>query len=163
MPVVSNTSPILNLAIIGKLDLLRQQFEKVLIPQAVLDELRVEEELPGSGTIRNVLNSGWIIAQTVDNISLVKALQRNLDKGESEAIALAVQVNASKVLLDEREGRSVGKSLELNVTDILGVLCRAKEQGIKISLREAMDDLRSKAGFWINESLIAEILSLSDE
>jgi predicted nucleic acid-binding protein len=47
MPVVSNTSPILNLAIIGRLDLLRQQFSEVLIPPMVLQELKVDTELPG--------------------------------------------------------------------------------------------------------------------
>ncbi|OBQ45499.1 MAG: nucleic acid-binding protein, partial [Aphanizomenon flos-aquae WA102] len=52
MPVISNTSPLLNLAIIDQLDLLRQQFGEILIPKAVLEELRVEEILPGSDHLR---------------------------------------------------------------------------------------------------------------
>ena len=47
MPIVSNTSPVLNLALIGMLDLLRQQFDRILIPPAVLTELRIDTELPG--------------------------------------------------------------------------------------------------------------------
>ena len=67
MPVVSNTSPILNLAIVGQLDLIRQQFEQVQIPQAVLAELKVQEERPGSQEIQAALESGWIQVQEVDS------------------------------------------------------------------------------------------------
>jgi uncharacterized protein len=58
MPVVSNTSPILNLAIINQLVLLHQQFGEILVPNAVLDELKVSEERPGSQTIREAISSG---------------------------------------------------------------------------------------------------------
>ena len=58
MPVVSNTSPIMNLAIIGELSLLRDQFGEVLIPGAVLEELRVEENLPGSQIVCDALKDG---------------------------------------------------------------------------------------------------------
>lgn len=57
MPVVSNTSPIMNLAIIGELSLLRDQFGEVLIPGAVFEELRVEEDLPGSQNVRDALKT----------------------------------------------------------------------------------------------------------
>lgn len=63
MPVVSNTSPILNLAIIGEIHLLREQFEEILIPEAVLEELHVEKDLPGSRAVRDAIKAGWI--QTV--------------------------------------------------------------------------------------------------
>lgn len=63
MPVVSNTSPILNLAIIGEIHLLREQFEEILIPEAVLEELHVEKDLPGSQAERDAIKAGWI--QTV--------------------------------------------------------------------------------------------------
>lgn len=60
MPAVSNTSPILNLAIIGRLALLKEQFETVFIPPAVREELRVESELPGSRVIGEAIEAGWI-------------------------------------------------------------------------------------------------------
>jgi predicted nucleic acid-binding protein len=63
MPVVSNTSPILNLAILDQLELLRRQFSKILIPNAVLEELKVNEERPGSQAIREAISSGWIQVQ----------------------------------------------------------------------------------------------------
>jgi uncharacterized protein len=60
MPVVSNTSPILNLAIVDRLTLLQQQFGKILIPSVVLEELKVSEERPGSQVIREAISAGWI-------------------------------------------------------------------------------------------------------
>lgn len=60
MLVVSNTSPILNLAIVGRLSLLQQQFGTVMIPQAVLNELRIGENLPGSQAVKEAVEEGWI-------------------------------------------------------------------------------------------------------
>jgi predicted nucleic acid-binding protein len=157
MPVVSNTSPILNLAIIGKLELLRTQCREVLIPPAVLHELRVNEDLPGSIVIREALNAGWIQVLEPDNISLTKTLQRYLDVGESEAISLSLQVGASLLLLDEKDARAAAKNLGLRVAGVLGILCRAKYQGENISLKESMDELRIMCGFRIHDKLYTEI------
>jgi hypothetical protein len=88
MPVISNTSPILNLAIVDRMKLLRQQFGEILIPHAVLDELKVNEELPGSQAIREAISSGWIQIQAVSNEPLAQLLKQTLDRGEAEAIAL---------------------------------------------------------------------------
>jgi len=107
MPVVSNTSPVLNLAIIGQLSLLREQFGEIWIPSGVLDELRVEEDLPGSQAVREAIEAGWLQTKEVKDQALVHVLQRDLDRGEAEAIALAVQVKADWTMLDEREGRRV--------------------------------------------------------
>ncbi len=64
MPVVSNTSPVLNLAIIGYLHLLRQQFSQVWLPEAVKQELHLDEELPGSPAIRQAIEDGWLQIST---------------------------------------------------------------------------------------------------
>ena len=67
MPVVSNTSPILNLAMVGQLALLHQQLGEVWIPPAVLDELRVKEDLPGSQAVREAMEAGWLQVKEVGN------------------------------------------------------------------------------------------------
>ena len=90
MLVVSNTSPVLNLAIIGRLDLLQQQFDKVWLPQAVTDELRIEEDLPGSVAVRAARQAGWLLTERVRDQVRVAILRRDLDGGEAEAIALAL-------------------------------------------------------------------------
>lgn len=163
MPVVSDTSPVLNLAIIGRLFLLRQQFGEIWIPSAVLEELRVGEDLPGSQRVREAIESGWLRVEEVKDWALVQVLQRDLDKGEAEAIALALQVKAEWTLLDEREGRRVAKSLGLKVTGVLGILLRAWREGELPSLRRAMEELREKAGFRIGAELFADLMRESGE
>jgi len=163
MPVVSNTSPILNLAIIGELSLLRDQFEEILIPGAVLEELRVEENLPGSKGVRDAIKAGWIRIETVKQDPLVRAMQRDLDKGEAEAIALAMQVNTRLVLMDERDGRKAARSMKLKVVGVLGILLKSRREGRLMSLEQAMDKLRDKAGFYIREDLYKEIMREANE
>jgi predicted nucleic acid-binding protein len=163
MPVVSKTSPILNLAILGRLDLLREQFGDILIPPAVLNELQVDANLPGSDAIRLALREGWIRLQEVENSQLVLALSRDLHGGEAEAIALALQAGAEQVLMDERDGRAIAKSLGLKTVGVLGVLLRAKRQGRLASLELAMEALREEAGFYIAPNLFNQLLGEAGE
>lgn len=159
MPIVSNTSPILNLAIVNQLALLQHQFSEILIPNAVLDELKINEERPGSQAICEAISAGWIQVRQVSNEPLAQVLKQTLDKGEAEAIALAVELEANWTLLDEREGRKVAKSLGLKVTGILGVLLRAKQSGELESLQPVVDELLDKAGFRIAPNLLAQVLT----
>lgn len=147
MPVVSNTSPLLNLAIIDRLDLVRQQFETVQVAPAVVAELRLDEALPGCDVLQHSIDQGWIQVQEVHDRALVQVLQRDLDWGEAETIALALQLGAGRVLLDEREARRMAKSLHLKVTGVLGILLRAKNEGQIPSLRQETDLLQERAGF----------------
>ncbi len=158
MPVVSNTSPLLNLAIIDQLDLLRRQFGEILIPKAVLEELRVEEILPGSDHLGEALVAGWLQVREVNNPSLVQLLQRDLDRGESEAIALALLLDADWIILDERDGRRIAKSFGLQVTGILGVVIRASRNGQISSLPLVINQLGEEAGFHIAPNLLSQIL-----
>lgn len=163
MPVVSNTSPVLNLAIIGRLVLLQQQFGEIWLPPAVLAELRLDEDLPGVQAVREALAAQWIHSQAVEDVSLVEVLRRELDNGEAEAIALAVQLKAERILLDEKEGRRIAKTLELRSTGVLGVLLRAKQEGRLSSVRETIHQLQTQAGFRIGTELLVDILRESGE
>jgi len=157
MPVVSNTSPLLNLAVVSRLHLVAQQFGSVLIPPAVLDELRVDEERPGSGLIRGALADGWLEVAPVEDRALVEALARDLDRGEAEAIALAIQVKAARVLLDERDARRVARVHGLQLAGTLGILVRAHRDAQIPSLSQAIDDLREQAGFRLAPALVARV------
>ena len=161
MPVVSNTSPILNLAIVGKLALLQEQFVEVLIPKAVLDELRIEEDLPGSNDIRNAISVGWLKVKKVFDKSKVRILSFELDKGESEAIALALQVKADWILVDEREARRICRQLGLRVTGVLGIILKAWKNGKISSLEDILKELINKAGFRVSNELYQSILKES--
>jgi len=159
--VISNTSPLMNLAIIGRLDLLRHFYETIHIPQAVWDEL-IEQGAgkPGSDVIAAAL---WIQKHTVQNQHLVAALREQLDPGESESIALALELRAELILLDESEGRRVATSYGLNKTGVLGILLEAKKQGIIHSLKNEMDKLQGDAHFWISPPLFEKLLRAADE
>ena len=161
MRVVSNSSPILNLVIIDKLSLLKECFENVIIPQGVLQELRVEENLPGSKSIKHAIHDGWITVESVRNRHLFRVLRRELDLGEAEAIALAVETNADLILLDEKEGRTIAKDLELKVTGIIGVLLRLYKKK-RSSLDETISELKTVAGFYIREDLVRNLLAKTD-
>lgn len=142
MRVVSNTSPILNLAIIDQLHLLREQMGEIHVPPAVVEELRVEESLPGSATVRQAFNDGWLQVKTATNVSLMRALLQELDAGEAAAIALALEVGADLLLVDEREARRV-----------IGILLRAYTEGRIASLDAVLTELQEKAGFFIGAEL----------
>ncbi len=159
MLVVSNTSPILNLAIIGQLELIRQQFGQVQIPLAVLSELKVQEERPGSKEILAAVDTGWIEVQEVFSQLSVQLLQQVLDQGESEAITLAIDLKADRILLDERDGRKIAKSLGLKVTGVLGILLRAKQEGDLSSFPDAINALIKTAGFRLSPELLAKVLA----
>lgn len=157
MLIVSNTSPILNLALIGKLELLEQQFGEIIIPQAVLDKFRLSEDLPGTGHISAALSEGWLSVQSLSDRHKANLLERELDKGESEAIALALELNAEVLLIDERDARRVCKSLSLTVTGVIGILTKAYKTGALTDLQQPINDLKEKAGFYINDQLLTEI------
>jgi uncharacterized protein len=163
MPVVSNTSPLLNLAIINQLNLIQQQFGQVIIPDAVLTELRINENLPGSQQLQKAIKEGWILINTVENQAFVQLLKRELDQGEANAIALAIQLNADLLLLDERDGRRIARTLGLNLTGILGIILRAWRDGQVTSVKELINQLRQSANFRIASHLEQQILTETNE
>jgi hypothetical protein len=113
MLVVSDTSPILNLAVIDRLTLIQEQFTTVTIPKGVLEELRVGENLPGSKKIVDALDEKWLQVEEVQDFAMLRILTRELDAGEAEAIALALETGAQWVVLDESEARRIAKIFSL--------------------------------------------------
>ena len=136
----------------------------VCIPEAVQAELKLDEDLPGSLTIRQAIEEGWLQVRPVQNVAFVQVLARELDRGEAEAIVLAIESGVDRILLDEREARRVAKGLRLPVTGVLGILLRAhKTEKRPFSLAVIIDALQEKAGFRLADSLIQMILRESGE
>ncbi len=123
MIIVSDTSPINNLAAINHLHLLQQLYGTVLIPEAVYREL-TDPNFPVAGAIE-VQTFIWIQTRPVQDRTLVEALSNELDIGEAEAIALALEMKADQVLIDERRGRTVAARLNLGYTGILAKTARS--------------------------------------
>ncbi|MEA3345490.1 MAG: DUF3368 domain-containing protein [Chloroflexota bacterium] len=161
MIIVSNTSPLTNLAAIGQFDLLRRLYGRVHIAHGVWDELNASgKRWPGRD---EVAVSPWIEQHAVQNQALVTALERDLDRGEAESIALGLELGADLVLLDEKEGRHAAKRLGLRVVGVVGVLLEAKAKGAVGVVRPHMDALRQNAGFYLSESLYQHALALASE
>jgi predicted nucleic acid-binding protein len=158
MVAVSDTSPISNLSITGRLDLLRSQFSQVLIPEGVRTELERMPDPEAKTSIENALRDGWLRCRSVGNRQLAAALGNDLDQGEAEAIALATEIQAEVLLIDEKEGRSVARQAGLVVRGVLGVLLRAKAMGEIASVKAEIDALRNRAGFFIAASLEIDVL-----
>ncbi len=161
MIVVSDTSPINNLAAINQLQLLKQLYGTLLIPEAVYREL-TDPKFPVAGATE-VQTFDWIQTQSVINRTLVETLSNELDVGEAEAIALALETKADQVLIDERRGRLVAGRLNLRYTGILGILVEAKSQGLITEVKPLMNALVNQAGFWIAAPLYKSVLRLVNE
>lgn len=161
MIVVSNTSPLTNLAAIGRFELLRLLFQRLTIAEAVRDELNARgARWPGAAEVDA---AGWIERAIPTNRPLVEALRRDLDQGEAETIALAVERGAGLVILDERDGRHAAQQLGLRVVGVVGVLIQAKRTGHLAAIRPELDALRSRAGFYLGEGVYRQALSSAGE
>ena len=159
MTVVSNTSPLLNLALIDRLSLLELQFEHVVVPTAVWDELTAGQE--GVDRLEAVRGRGGIRVVSPEPTGLLTEFERELDRGEAAALAHAIDIDAERVLLDEREGRAAASRHGVPVTGAVGILLRASRHD-EIDLRTELDALR-EAGFWISDSLSERALGMDEE
>ena len=153
--VVCNSSPLIHLARIGKLELLQDLFDTVLIPEAVYRECVIEGK--DRDDARKIKNASWLQVRVIRNIELKKALNTVLDEGESEAIALALQEEADFILLDDYEAREFARIYGLKITGTIGVLLKAKFSGRISNLVEILEKLR-ETGYWLDENLYSEIL-----
>jgi predicted nucleic acid-binding protein len=161
MIVVSNTSPLTSLAAIGHFELLRKLYGEIHIAHGVWHELNHGgRRHPGS---HEVENASWIDRHEVRDQALVMVLRRDLDKGEAETLALAIELKADLVLLDEQEGRRAATRLGLFPLGVLGVLLQAKRLGAITEIRPLLDALREQAGFFLGKNLYWQMLELAGE
>lgn len=161
MIVVSDTSALSNLALIDHLWLLEAIYQAVIIPEVVANELAAA----CNSSISTILQLGWIQTQPLTNSQLADQLQqeRGLDAGEANAIALALELQADDLLIDERLGRQEALRLGLPIIGILGILLIAKQRNLIPHVQPVMDALINQAGFRVNPQLYQRVLALSQE
>lgn len=164
MIVVSDTSPITNLAAIGQLDLLQKLYTHIIISTAVYNEMvTVDKLVPGAIEVQTL---PWIQTQTVTDLQrviIIQESQENIDLGEAEAIALALELKADLLLMDERRGRIVATSYGLQVTGLLGVLVQAKRNNLIQIVKPLIDQLIEQAAFRVSSQLYTNILQIVGE
>jgi predicted nucleic acid-binding protein len=158
--VVGNSSPIIHLAKIDKLDLLKHYFQTITVPKSVFRECVAEGKERQEAEV--IKNSNWIKVLEAEDKKLVRLLRTSLDDGESEAIALSLEIGADLILLDDFDAREKARLFGLTIIGTLGILLRANKDKKIPSLKEYLLKLK-ETGFWINGSLEKRLLTVSKE
>ena len=160
MIVVADTSVFLNLACVQQEKLLLSLYKEVFTPPEVRNEFqRACSRYP---RFAGLTFPDWIKVRPAKSfVSLPEGIV--LDPGERAALALAQDIHADLLLLDESLGRAVARSLGLRVSGILGVLLEAKKLGDVPALRPILEQLKIKAGFWLDDRILSVVLGLAGE
>ena len=162
--VISNTSPITNLAVIGQLELVRAQLSGVTVPEAVWLEMLALPHHAGRAALVAARAAGWLRVATLANSAMAASLRLSgLDAGECEAIALAVETSAPLLLIDEKKGRMAARRLGVPVAGALAILATARRTGAIPSAKAQIDRLRTEAGFFISNEIETHTLRLAGE
>lgn len=160
MRVVCDTSPLILLAKIGRLELLFRLYEQVAIPVSALDEARVRSTEETTGTEALVENQAVEIERGSPEV--LQSVPADLGAGERAAIAVAIETGADLVIPDDRAGRRVARERDLSVTGTIGILIEARARDMISSVRRELDRL-IEAGMWIDEVFYHRILQEFDE
>ena len=158
LKVVSNSTPLISLLKLNRLELLEQLYSQINIPVAVYCEIEA-----GKNKIyyQDLSKLEWINIVEIREKTAVEYFI-DLHAGEAETIVLAKEMKSDLVILDEKLGRNHAKQAGLKVTGTIGVLIKAKNNGLISALKPFLDELTEK-GVWISENLKKEILKVVDE
>ncbi len=146
--VVADTTPIISLLKLNRLELLHRLYKHIYIPFAVYKELEAGKS---KAFYKEISEIDWMHIQKIQNKQAVKYFL-DLDAGEAEAIVLATELNADLIILDEKLGRFHAKRADLKVTGTIGILIKAKSEGLVEKLKPLLDEL-TKKDVWISEKL----------
>ncbi len=133
------------------------------MPLSVYREL-TELDSPVPGTLE-VQSASWIEVRQVANHEVINRLRNEvrLDPGESEAIALALELKADLLLIDERRGRAEANRLGLRITGLLGILVEAKQQNLITAIKPLINALIATSQFRVSSALYNQILKMVGE
>jgi len=151
--IVSDTTPLISLLKLNRLELLQNLYSQIYIPTAVYKEIEAGKS---KEYYKDLSKIDWINIVEIQNKQALKYFL-DLDAGEAEAIVLATELNAGLIILDEKLGRFHAKHADLKVTGTIGVLIKAKTDGLIEKIKPLLDELTDKE-VWINEKLKSEIL-----
>jgi predicted nucleic acid-binding protein len=153
MIVVSDTSAITNLIQIDHLWLLREVYQNIIIPQAVYDELVSDTKN------KLIIESlSWIKIKEVKENDITRNLKEVLDPGESEAITLALELDADFIIIDEKKGRKIAEDYGLRKIGLVGILVESKRKGLIKEVRNLLEQLIEKANFFVSEKPYKDVL-----
>lgn len=160
MTVVLDSSALITLARIGRLELLHRILGAVHVPQAVFDEVVVTGAgRPGSAT---VAEAPWVRRHSIRDAESVARLRTRLGPGEAEAIVLAKELGADLVVIDDARARQVAEAEGQHTVGLLGLLLYGKEAGLISEVKPLLDEMLA-AGFFLDDSRYQAFLRRASE
>lgn len=153
---ISNARPLIVFYNSSFLDILKELYGNIVVPQAIYDEITRKEE--GRQLFQE---NNWITVQEVKNKQTIAVLKSFVDIGEAEAIALSVELK-KPLLIDDKKGREIAKSMNISVQGSLGALAKAKKEGVIKSVTDAIAKILA-AGYYLDRQLINEVLRYVEE
>jgi uncharacterized protein len=150
--VVCNSSPLIALLSVNKIDILNKLFGEVLIPEAVFNEVfKVENKEADFNKAK------FLKVVRVGDRNLVKVLNVHLGLGESEVIALSLEKDLDRVILDDKQARKIAGNMDLKVIGTVGVLLLAKQKSLINSIKPLLLEMKEKVNFRISQSIIDKV------
>ncbi|MCB9088171.1 MAG: DUF3368 domain-containing protein [Calditrichae bacterium] len=146
--IISDSTCLIALDRIGQLTLLKQLFEQIYVPTAVHREFGKKVN--------------WIKVTSVHNPIAIKTLMIQIDAGESEVIALALEMQDCVAILDDKKARRIAQDIGLKITGTVGLLLKAKKDGLIDKIKPLLNQLND-AGFHVGERLYQNALRLANE
>ena len=158
--VIVNSTPLIAMCNIGRLDLFQKVYGRIVIPQAVFDEVTEKDD---SACRQIKQRPDWIGVEQISDNSQKQMYRAKLHDGEVEVMILAEETpTADLVIIDDNAAKKTAKFLGLHVTGTLGVLLRAKRMGLVERIAPVIDDL-CKNGFYVDETVRARALRQAGE
>lgn len=161
--VVVDSSVLITLAAGEQFHLLRELYTTLYVPPEVWNEVTSVPKPFGTNEARQARDAGWLIVRAPTSLAAIQALPFNLQPGETEALALAVELADALLLVDDAQGRRAARALGINYTGTLGVLLRAKAEGKLAALRPALDLMQKRTTFWLSEEVHRAALAQAGE
>ena len=160
--ILSNSSPLIYLAKLGKLDVLKELFKEIIIPKGVYEEVVIkgkEEKFFDALKVENSVKEGWLKVREVVKDKEIEILAPEIDLGEIELISLARKLNPNLILIDDASARTIAESFGFNVKGTLYILLTAYKK--KMIEKNEIRDLINKLivlGFRISQELYIRLL-----
>ncbi len=159
LKVIVNSTPIIVLCGIGKLDVLRELYGEITIPTAVYREVTAMED---SACMQVRKADGWIHIESIRDSTEMKMYKAKLHAGEVEVMILAQEQKADLVIIDDNAAKKTAKYLGLTVTGTLGILLKAKRKGLVSRVDVLLDEMK-RNGFYLDSRLEAFVLEQAGE
>jgi len=161
--VVVDSSVLITLAAGEQFQLLQDFYSTIHIPPEVWKEVTATPKTYGVQEAQRAKAEGWLIVQAPQDLGKVSALPFNLQPGETEALALALEIPGSLLLVDDAQGRKAAAALGIAYTGTLGVLLRAKAEGRIPALRPVLRLLAARTTFWLSPVVESAALKQAGE